>query len=661
MRKKLEELSRSNRWNWFFKIDEALFRKTVKDYIKACDEDDEVEYYNFSELTFPEISFEKEEFLKVANFKSASFGGLTIFNDASFSREANFKSASFSQGTSFNEASFLSEGNFRSVSFSRIADFELVSFSDDVDFSGVSFSGEAIFESASFGGLTIFNDASFSREANFDFASFLKNAFFQFSHFSFNTGFRNASFLDTIHFESVSFGGSTHFNQASFSEEALFTQASFSSLSVFTGAKFNERINFTKCTFGGEVYFDKAFFPILSNPPSFAGNDEYKPVNLSETVLEAAYIGDIDVLHQYIFKEAVILGVSLAGKKLIDCDFTGAVMKRVYTDEWEPDEATIKNTKYIYTDYRWEELEDEEGNKRKVRVALEESRVPADGFFGEGDNEGFTIKEYFHRPYEWNYALDLPLELRSTILNAVQFFREYAEKAKNEHVDIATRPEGKKVRIIFQVESEKDRERVEGLFREYVEKLFSAEEFVLEIENQSLEEYEILELQRKTNFLHQSLIVELGHQMQLVQGAKEGLVKSLSPIVDAESIMAYTERLVDKMGDIGIKQLTVSSESKSEASATATAINKTEVSISVQELIGELEKMKGNEELKDMIEVLQQELKEIRDDAKAGKAKEARERWAFAGKTIQGMVETGSKVLDLVTKMNDIFGGAPPV
>ena len=287
-------------------------------------------------------------------------------------------------------------------------------------------------------------------------------------------------------------------------------------------------------------------------------------------------------------------------------------------------------------------------------------------FLGKGSNKDFTIKEYFHRPYEWNYALDLPPELRTTILHAVQFFREYAEKAKNEQLDIETRSEGSKLRVVFQVESENDREQVEGLFKDYVEKVFSIEEFVVEFENAELEEYEKAELQRRTTFLQNATLLETAHQMKINQGAKEKFEGFLRPIIQAEDrIMDYTVKLLERASQIGVKKITsmANASSQSEASATATSSNTTAVTLSLLGLIKELDHIRSEEDLRELVEGFQQELREIKEEAKSGHVENAKSRWKAAYESFKEFLDLGGKsvkVFELIEKVNKLFEAVPP-
>ncbi|MEM8559989.1 MAG: hypothetical protein AAGG50_19405 [Bacteroidota bacterium] len=194
---------------------------------------------------------------------------------------------------------------------------------------------------------------------------------------------------------------------------------------------------------------------------------------MNGAVLEAAHLWGIDTLTRYDLRDAFVLGVSLAGKALVDCDFTGAVLKNVHTDGWQPDAQTLANTTYIYTDYEVVEEPDDDGTMRQVYRPLPESRVPADGTFGDADNPGFTLATYLSTPYRWNRALKFPRKLRQALLDYLNGFQHYAETiAGVEDLEVHPFKEGQKIRLQFEVREEAQRSEVEALFEEYVQHAF---------------------------------------------------------------------------------------------------------------------------------------------------------------------------------------------
>ncbi|MEM1094779.1 MAG: hypothetical protein AAGJ10_09255 [Bacteroidota bacterium] len=229
--------------------------------------------------------------------------------------------------------------------------------------------------------------------------------------------------------------------------------------------QFDERTTFQQAVFHDEVNFIEARFAFLKHPPD-------EGIALNGAVLEAAHLWGIDTLRGYDLRDAFLLGISLAGKRLEGCNATGAVFKNVHTDGWTLDDATIAVTRYIYTDYTRETVKDDEGREREVFKPVAESRVPADGKFGDADNPRFTLETYFFQPHEWNRALNFPRRIQKGILDYLHFFPEYAEVTHGLKVRATPHPEGQKVRMTFAVDHPSLQDAVNDLLGDYMQNLF---------------------------------------------------------------------------------------------------------------------------------------------------------------------------------------------
>ncbi len=207
---------------------------------------------------------------------------------------------------------------------------------------------------------------------------------------------------------------------------------------------------------------------------------------------------------------------------MVDCDFTGAVFKAVHTQGWQLDSATIQNTKFIYTDYRVEIVE-QEGQTKQQYHPIGESRVPADGFFGEGYNEDFTIVTFLHEPIKWNRAIKIPSYLRSAVVSYIGFFNEFIQVTEGIRVEIRTRKEGEKLRVEFLTDSEEDKQATEKVFQEYLKVVGQTELENLKItfNNRQASELDkkllIIELNNQINNLKNKLSLT----QQLVETHKE--------------------------------------------------------------------------------------------------------------------------------------------
>ena len=393
----------------------AHFFKELNKYIAQCEKDPEIEYYNFAGFVFPIISFSRKKFLKNADFRKSQFLGDADFRKSKFSGFADFSESKFSRDADFRVSKFSGFADFRATKFSRDAEFRATKFSGDADFSESRFSEDAYFSESKFSGLAYFNWSEFS--------------------------------------------GLAYFNWSEFSGDADFSWCEFHNISIFKNASFEKIVNFSSAKFHDDINFNQSQITYIKNI-------ETKNINFENAILEESHFWGIDKIEGYSFKNAFLLSISFAEKEVIDCDFTGAVIDAVRTRGWKPDNATRQKTKYIYTDYTVETII-EEGKERKVYKPVEESRVPADGFFGVGENEGFTIKEFLMEPYKWSYSVPLPPQIKTAVVNYIEFFTDFINNTAGKEVEIHTRREGKKIRVEFSVEKKEDKQFIEEQFRDY--------------------------------------------------------------------------------------------------------------------------------------------------------------------------------------------------
>jgi metal-responsive CopG/Arc/MetJ family transcriptional regulator len=302
--------------------------------------------------------------------------------------------------------------------------------------------------------------------------SFLRVEFGDYCNFS------SVEFQEGASFHQTSFASNAVFSLAKFKKATRFSEVIFSDDAYFGSAQIEQRIFFEYAQFHGEINFQNAKIGLLkyfdASKASFEG-----------VVLESAQFWGFDTLENYYFKDAMLLGLSLAGKKLVNCDFTGAVFAGCHIRAEDFDEATCRNTKYIYTEYEIgdsgaedfptpkgfgniREVEDE--NPKPKYSPKASSRVPAEGNFGDEGNP-VSVAAYFHEPYKWNYALPLPREVRTSFMNYLHFFADYAKATQDLQVQLSQYPEGKKVRLVLQIEDAALRPMVEATLGEYLANL----------------------------------------------------------------------------------------------------------------------------------------------------------------------------------------------
>jgi uncharacterized protein YjbI with pentapeptide repeats len=340
---------------------------------------------------------------------------------------ADFREARFEQDVDFRGATFLQQADFHTTEFSKGAGFFAVVFASNTRFLGAIFDGRAIFNGAKFRGSTAFHGCKFADFAAWQGSKFDRPVVFQSNEFIRDADFRQATFFHGVNFYQTLFRGRVDFECTRFHGEVLFTE---------THIKFLKKLS---C----------------------------RHANMDGAVLHTAQIWENERLSYYSFRGAFLISVNLAGKEITDCDFTGAVFKAVLTVGWKVDRQTRMNTKFIYTDYRSSEVQMADGSKRRIYSPVPESRVPAEGKFGEGEHSNFTFADYLREPLRMNVALSVPPLLRTAVTNYLQLFTDFLQVTQGIPVELRTRLEGSKLRVEFLAQTEEDLEAIRQSFDDY--------------------------------------------------------------------------------------------------------------------------------------------------------------------------------------------------
>jgi uncharacterized protein YjbI with pentapeptide repeats len=350
--------------------------------------------------------------------------------------------------------------DFRNVVFRGIADFRAAIFMQDADFRSATFLQQTDFHTAEFKGHAGFFSVIFASNVRFLGTHFRGNAIFNGSKFRGSTAFHGCKFGDFAAWQGSKFDTPVIFQSNEFIRDADFRRATFFDGADFCQTMFRRRVDFEGTRFHGEVRFAEthiAFLKKLNCPRA----------NMDGVVLHTAQIWENERLIRYSFRNSFLLSMNLAAKEFEDCDFTGAVFKAVLTVGWKPDRRTRLNTKYIYTDYRSEEIAMADGTKRRAYSPVLSSRVPAEGNFGEGEHANFTFADYLHDPIHLNIALNVPPLLRSAITNYLQLFTDFLKVTQGIPVELRTRLEGTKLRVEFLTETEENLAAIRESFAEY--------------------------------------------------------------------------------------------------------------------------------------------------------------------------------------------------
>lgn len=350
--------------------------------------------------------------------------------------------------------------DFRKHVFRGIADFRGAVFAGDVDFRGACFLQQADFHTTEFRGNAGFFAVVFTSNARFLGTIFHGRAIFNGSKFRKSTAFHGCKFEDFASWQAGKFDQPIVFQSNEFYKDADFRQAVFFCGVDFYQTLFRRRTDFEGTRFHGEVLFTETHIEFLKKLSC-------RHANMDGAVLHTAQIWENDWLSHYSFRNAFLISVNLAGKEITDCDFTGAVFKAVLTIGWKPDRQTLLKTKFIYTDYRTTEVQTPDGSKRRIYSPVLESRVPAEGNFGEGEHLNFTIADYLREPVRLNIALNVPPLLRSAVTNYLQLFTDFLKVTQGIPIELRTRLEGTKLRVEFLAQTEEDLVIVRESFAEY--------------------------------------------------------------------------------------------------------------------------------------------------------------------------------------------------
>lgn len=226
---------------------------------------------NFSNITFPSVSFAKAMFSGGASFRGATFGGEAEFGEATFSRTTGFQEAIFSQNAGFDGVTFSGGVRFVKATFKGGAMFRRATFNTSITFEEADFNMTAAFEKATFSEAAEFNNTTFQGNARFKNATFRRGGLFGRSTFRRDARFERATFDGISWFESATFNGNAEFEGAVFSGPAEFENVRFcNSASFGASSPYAENdnpkassfglVNFSNATFGGEAKFENRQF-----------------------------------------------------------------------------------------------------------------------------------------------------------------------------------------------------------------------------------------------------------------------------------------------------------------------------------------------------------------------------------------------------------------
>lgn len=405
----------------------SIFRDCLLDYVANQNNDSEHSSYDFRGWIFPETDLSFIEFNKEAYFNKCLFKG-----------RINFQGATFSERVEFGHSEFW---------------------------------GDAYFHESTFKGVVSFTHCRFLKQAVFSHCNLLKDSYFAYINFEENTSFGATVFHDHVNFSDTKFHSLTQSNSAEFMGTSIFMRCEFHDETSFSYCKFRDDVNFNDTKFHERVSFKMTQFrgelEFINSRINQLKYIQANGINFEGSVLNEVIFWNIDKFIGFSFKNSFLLSASFAEKEFVNCDFTGAVFDSVRTRGWKLDETTLSKTEYIYTDYIIVKNQDASGEVITYEP-IQESRVPANGIFGVGENLGFTLSDYLRERYKWTRAIKIPQLLRTDVLQYIQLFTDFSRITEGINVELRTFNEGGQIRVDFLTDTKEDKEHVEELFKEYL-------------------------------------------------------------------------------------------------------------------------------------------------------------------------------------------------
>nr|VFK12317.1 MAG: Uncharacterized protein YjbI, contains pentapeptide repeats [Candidatus Kentron sp. LPFa] len=431
----------------------------------------------FQNCTFQhDVAFRKCEIRATCDFSSTKFYTEASFSSTTFKGAANFRFAEFKEKASFRKSEFAGTANFKETESDKEIDFKECQFMKSADFFGAKFEKLVSFRQSIFYEECTLKQVVFDGEVSAESSKFKDNLLAEKSRFNGKADFSKSTFRKKIDFPDSRFFAEARFSDSYFHRDLVLDRGRFEGRAlfqdcVFTGnlfaryCEFSEPTEFQGAQFHNELDFTGTKFAFMKN--SMEKTESNAGVRFYRAILEDSHFWGTDIIDGYSFEDAFLLSLNLSNKQIKNCNFTGAVVSGVNTRNWSLDETTKQNTKYVYSDYKVERVI-ENNEEKTIYKPDEDSIVPAEGHFGEGEHENYTIQEYLKSLCVWSLSLRVPPTLRKAFLDYIHFFSEYVRATEMVDVEIRTRREGKKLRVEFVTETEDEKKLVQDVFPRFL-------------------------------------------------------------------------------------------------------------------------------------------------------------------------------------------------
>ncbi|CAM2009777.1 pentapeptide repeat-containing protein [Acanthopleuribacter pedis] len=378
----------------------------------------------------------------------------------------DFSDMLFPEDADFSDNVFTGTVTFKGASFQRGASFNGSLFEQDAFFNHTHFHGLTTFTETQFDGNATFDDAFFENISRFESTLFKKQALFFFSVWEQEAGFHQCRFGAEAGFNGSRFKHIANFSGSHFEGPALFRECHHKLGTTFAGARFRD-----------SIHAEAGHFRYLrmQNLPE-AGSPRWT-VDLSNSVLDGAIFPAQQNLERINFRNSFLLGVSFSDCRLLDCDFTGAVLHGTHLRLSHCDDRTRHATRFIYTDYAIQAVNND-GKRGQVLIPRAATRVPVRGEFGKEAYYHFDFTHLFAGKYQWSLSLETPMAIRLTLIDYLNLFVETMQVCFGIQVDLQIYHEGRALRFDFTTDSDDHIATLRTTFAEYTEAGFEPREIL---------------------------------------------------------------------------------------------------------------------------------------------------------------------------------------
>lgn len=544
--------------------------------------------------------------------------------------------------------------NFRGFIFPKI-NFKNKTFIKELDLRKAEFIGFADFENCEFESdiichKTIFHDKLFLQGAifknNVSFVASEFNKLILVGGLSENKFvFHGCKFYENVVFRGRSFQGNLIFHSSIFYKDVDFQWAKFHKLFDLSNSTFHNKLEFNNAQFFDDVNFSNTNISIIKNLNA-------PGVSFDGAILQQAQFNSITEFINYSFNNGFLLSLDFSNKAFKNCDFTGCVLKSIRSDNTVFDQKTVENTQYIFTDYIIKK-----DDSLEHFIPNQNSRVPLVGNFGDQENKYFTFLDYLKEQYKWSFLLDLPDEIRTGILNYINFFWDYSKKVLNENVNVTMVPEGSKTRVNLLVDNSLKEINIIDSFQQYIKNIFKPfSELNIEFRNTNLSEFQkakfLIDYENELNTTQ----INLKYGIQFLSDSNKlqySMIDFLLSQKDRqiESQEKYINQLIESIPKTQNINVSVNQNLSNVIK------NKLDLEIDFSKMLDELDKSKASNE--NLVNELKQEIENIKAELKnSPDAPSTKERIKKFIKTLGKIGNYGLQNYDTIMKIGKAISDA---